>query len=227
MRIALRVFKVIGMKAKYKNIIAITSITIMILLIVSIFVLLEYFKYSLFNPHVYKVCSDKSGSHHVIIFNQGALQGYELQFGIVDESKNEPNLIIIGPVDYTDTSFHLMQIVISADQSIVATESYYGFDGEEISYWLAYDFTNLFSYGSGRSRDQNQSLIKARNKAIQNLMISRGGVKPLISDAIGFSFFNKDNKLSWLAWRRWQKQVDKAKEKSKSWTPPDANTFSN
>ena len=212
------------MKAKYKKIISITLITIVILLIASFFVLLEYFKYSLFNPHVYKVCSDKSGSRHAIIFNQGALQGYELQFGIIDESKNEPNLIILGPVNYTDTSFHLMQIVISADQSIVATESYYGLNGGSISYWLAYDFTNSISYGSDRSRDQNQRLIKARNKAIQDLMKSRGGVRPLISDTISFSYFNKDNKLSWFAWKRWQKQVDRAKENCQPWTFPDPNT---
>ena len=199
------------------------SITIVILLIVSFFVLLEYFKYSLFNPHVYKVCSDKSGSRHAIIFNQGALQGYELQFGIIDESKTEPNLTIIGPVNYTDTSFHLIQIVISADKSVIATESYYGLDGGEISYWLAYDFTNSISYGSDRSRDQNQSLIKVRNKEIQDLLKSRGGVILLISDTISSGYFNKDNKLSWLAWKQWQKQVDKAKVNCKPWTPADAN----
>ncbi len=222
----MRVFEVIGMKAKYKKIIAITSITIMILLIAGFFMLLEYFKYSLLATRMTKIYTNESNSRCAVVFSYGALQGYTLYVGVVDESKSGPNLTILGPVYYNDIPLKLESVVISSDGSVVAAKSNFYFGQKDTSYWLAYDFKNSICYGEDWSNiSRDPKLIKTRGRAISELLQSRGGIaKEFSKDDLSLDY---EDKLSYFEWKRWEKQVDKARINCQPWKPSDANMLSN
>jgi len=213
------------MKAKYKKIIAITSLTIVILLVGSPFVLMEYLMYRLDGTRLAKISIEDSKSQYVVVYSRGAWQGYTLCFGVVDENKSESNLTILGPVYYADMPLNLESVVISSDGSVVAAQSDIGIVKGCKTYWLAYDFDNSICYGEGIYRiNQDPNLILARNNAIHELLQSRGGIaKEFSKDNIS----EKLNKLSYWEHKRWEKQEKKAKENCKPWAPSDANTLPN
>ncbi len=119
----------------------------------------------------------------------------------------------------------LQRIVISTDESVVAAESYCDINNKKMSYWLAYDFRNSISYGSAMyPMNEKTNLIKARGDAIEKLLLLRGGIGQEYSkDKIS----SMQNKLSYLEWKRWQKQEDKAEENCSPWTPADSNMLPN
>ena len=190
-----------------------------------------FLMYKYYDPHLKKIYPNKSLSGYAAMFNQGALQGGSEYFGVVDESKTESNLIILGPLSFIDSPLALQRVVVSSDGSVIASESLFRPDGQEdrIPYWLAYDFTNSISYGGALYPiDEDPNLIEVRGKVIQELVRSRGGIGRELSDLISdLSIYKKENKLSLKEWKRWQRKVDKAKEKCQPWTPDNVIKLNN
>ena len=203
------------MKTKYKKIV---YFSILIVLVFIIFGIIDFLKYTLFDPHLYKIYPDISISGYAVVFDQGAMQCSSRHFGIIDKKGKESNLIILGTLDYVDIPLRFVRFVLSFDGTVIASESYCGLDKGTTSYWLAYDFVDSISYGGQwKPREEDPNLIKERNDAIQALLFSRGGIgKEFIE--VGFK---EENKLSYLEWKRWQKQINKAKDNCKPWTPDD------
>ena len=86
-------------------------------------------------------------------------------------------------------------------------------------FWLGYDFENSISYwGKSWPWGEDPNMIEVRGNAIQELLQSRGGNGQEISSP---ALFNKENKLSYLEWKRWSKLRRQAIEKYRQWTPAD------
>jgi len=202
------------MKTRYKTII---FITILIVLVAVIFGFPEFFKYTFFDPRLQKIYPDKSEPRYAVLFNQGALQGDSTHFGIINEGNSESKLIILGPLRFVDIPLAFQRVIVSSDGSVVASESLFRPYNQEdwIPYWLAYDFTNSISYGGAwYPKNEDPNLIEVRGKVIQELLQSRGG----IGQEFGYTeILEKENKLSYMAWKRWQKQVNKAKNNCQPW----------
>jgi hypothetical protein len=189
------------MKNKHK---AIIFFAVLIPLVVSYFGFREWFVYSLFRPRILKVHPDKSKPDYAAVFKWGALQGGTLYFGANTHEESESKLQIIGPVNYVDYPLRLQRIVVSSDETFVATESSHRSD----FLWLAYDFQNCRAYGTGtKPYDEDPYVTKERNNSIKEILKARGGVgqEYSVSDV-----YDESNKMSWFSWRRWVPHVEKA-----------------
>ena len=205
------------MKLKQKIIIFLaTFLALFIIILVPVFVFPQFIEYAFYNPRVQRIYTPDSGASYAVLFNQGALQGSSVYLGVINESKKDPDLIILGPVDFVDISLFLQRIAISLDKTVIAAELTYN----SKPFWHAYDFTNSVCYGSALyPGDEDPNMTEARTQAIQVLIQSRGGINQEFPEIPWNP--NEANKLSWLAWRKWQAQVDKAKEKCQPWDPID------
>ena len=205
------------MKLKQKTIIFLaTFLALFLIILVPVFVFPQFMMYTFYSPRIQRIYTPDSGASYAVLFNQGALQSSSVYLGIVDESKEDPNLIILGPVDFVDITLFFQRIVISLDKTVIAAELTYN----SKPFWHAYDFANSVCYGSALypSRE-DPNMTEARTQAIQKLIQSRGGIKQEFPEIPWNP--NEANKLSWSAWRRWQAQVDKAKETRQPWKPID------
>lgn len=208
------------MKLKQKTIIFLaTFLALFIIILVPVIVFPQFMMYTFCSPRVQRIYTPDSGASYAVLFNQGALQGSSVYLGVIVESEADPNLIILGPVDFVDIPLFFQRFVISLDKTVIAAELKY----DSKPFWHAYDFANSVCYGSALyPSDEDPNMTDARTQAIQELIQSRGGIGQDIREYQ--TSRNEANKLSWLAWRKWQAQVDKAKEKCQPWKPIDTAT---
>jgi hypothetical protein len=144
-----------------------------------------------------------------VLFNRSPYHE-TISFGVVNGNKFDPNLTILGPISSNDLSLHFQRVVISSDKTVIATESIIKI--KETSFWLAYDFLNLTPYGYMQNPfEEDPNSIKIQENTIKQLINSRGGIGQELLDS-NFDVYEKGNKLSWLAWKKWQSIVDKAKK---------------
>jgi hypothetical protein len=206
------------MKLKQKIIIFLaTFLALFIIILVPVIVFPQFIEYAFYSPRVKRIYTPDSGASYAVLFNQGALQGSSDYLGVIDESKEDPNLIILGPVRFTDITLFFQRIVISLDKTVIAAELKYN----SKPFWHAYDFANSVCYGSALyPGDEDPNMTEARTQAIQELIQLRGGINQEFPEIPWNP--NEANKLSWLAWRKWQAQVDKVKETRQPWKPIDA-----
>lgn len=208
------------MKLKQKIVIFLaTFLALFIIILVPVFVFPQFMMYTFGSPRIQRIYTPDSGASYAVLFNQGALQGSSDYLGVIDESKEDPNLIILGPVRFSDITLFLQRIVISLDKTVIASELEYN----SKPFWHAYDFANPVRYGSALyPSDEDPNMTEARTQAIQELIQSRGGIGQEIREIPWNP--NEAKKISWSAWRKWQAQIDRAKEKCQPWNPIDAAT---